>query len=80
MSYINILLWGHKCNKSNKITSDTLWDAYISNIQFSYNSEKQSTFQQLLLLSVCSDDSCSQLKSFVLSVLIQLSFQSSRFM
>lgn len=72
MSYINILLWGNECNKSNKITSDTLWEAYISGIQFSYNSEKQSAFQRLPLLSACSDDSCSQLKSFLLSVLIQL--------
>lgn len=72
MSYINILLWGNECNKSNKITSDTLWEAYISGIQFSYNSEKQSAFQPLPLLSACSDDSCSQLKSFLLSVLIQL--------
>lgn len=65
MSYINILLWGNEYNKSNKITSDTLWEAYISCIQFLYSSEKQSSVQQLPLLSVCSDDSYCQLKSFL---------------
>lgn len=39
MSYINILLWGNEYNKSNKITSDTLWEACISCIQFLYSSE-----------------------------------------
>lgn len=64
MSYINILLWGNEYNKSNKITSDTRWEAYISCIQVLYSSEKHSA-QQLPLLSVCSDDSYCHLKSFL---------------
>lgn len=76
MSYINILLWGNEYNKSNKITSDTLWEAYISCIQFLYNTEKQSSVQQLPLLSVCSDDRYCQLKSF-LFFLVSLSGSSS---
>jgi len=65
------LLWGNEYNKSNKITSDTLWEAYISCIQFLYSSEKQSSLQQLPLLSVCSDHSYRQMKSFLFFLVAQ---------